>query len=190
MSARIMADGRSYGAIYADPPWAFRTYSNTHTTPHRCAEDHYSTMTCHELVALPVEDCAAKDCALFMWAADSHLDVAIDLMGAWGFEFKTIAFVWVKTAKNGDPKMGMGYWTRKAAEICLLGTRGKPRRRDKGVRQVIMAPRREHSRKPDEVCDRIERLVGGPYLELFARQEREVWDTWGDETGRFAGVAE
>ena len=105
--------------------------------------------------------------ALFLWVVDSHLDQGIELMKRWGFDFKTIAFIWVKTCKSDPtkPRMGMGLWTRKQAEICIFGTRGKVPRRDKGVRQVIMAPRREHSRKPDEVYGRIERLVDGPYLE-------------------------
>ena len=144
-----------FGAIMADPPWAFKTYSKTHTTPHRCAEDHYETMGRADNQALDVAAAAAKDCALFMWAVDSHLNEAIELGLAWGFEFKTIAFIWVKTAKSGQPRIGMGYWTRKSAECCLMFTRGKPKRKGKGVRQVIMEQRREHSRKPDCVRTRI-----------------------------------
>lgn len=131
------------------------------------------------LAEMPVGDSATKDCALFMWVVDSHLDVGIDLAKAWGFKFKTIAFVWDKG------RMGMGYWTRKQAEVCLLFTRGKPLRLDKGVRQIIRAPRREHSRKPDEQYSLIERLVGGPYLEIFARQQHPGWTSWGNETDKF-----
>ncbi len=176
---------KKYGAILADPPWAFLTYSGKHVTAHRCAEDHYPTMSMEELQALPVASWAAQDCTLFLWTVDSHLDEALDLMDAWGFKYKTVAFVWVKVAKNGAPRIGMGYWTRKSAELCLLGTRGSPPRLSKGVRQVIMAPRREHSRKPEEVYDRIEALVAGPYLEMFARQSRLGWDAWGNEVERF-----
>ncbi len=174
-----------YGAILADPPWGFLTYGKRHTTPHRCAQDHYTTMTADDLRGLPVADLAAKDCALFMWVVDSHLDEAIALGTAWGFTYKTRAFVWVKTTAAGLPKIGMGYWTRKQTEECLLFTRGKPRRLDKGVRQLITAPRREHSRKPDEQYERIERLVSGPYAELFARSQWPDWNTWGNETSRF-----
>lgn len=176
-----------YGAILADPPWAFRTYSGAHVTAHRCKEDHYKTMPLGELKNMLVSSWTAQDCALFLWAVDSHLDVALDLMRRWGFTYKTVAFVWVKVAASGKPRIGMGYWTRKGAELCLLGTRGSPRRLSKGVRQVIMAPRREHSRKPDEVRERVEQLVAGPYLELFARDRRPGWDAWGDEVGKFDG---
>lgn len=164
-----------YGAILADPPWAFHNYSGGDVVAQRKADSHYSVMSHADLCALDVP--AARDCALFMWVVDSHIDAGVELIRAWGFEFKTLAFVWVKTCKSdpAKPRMGMGLWTRKQAEVCLMGTRGKPVRRDKGVRQVIMAPRREHSRKPDEIYGRIERLVDGPYLELFARQRRPGW---------------
>lgn len=178
-----------FGCILADPPWAFKTYSGKSGTPHRSAADHYVTMGFGGLSSLPVSSVAAKDCALFMWAVDSHLDEAIRLGEAWGFRFKTIAFVWSKLTKNSLPKIGMGYWSRKQCEICLLFTRGSPRRLSKGVRQLIQAQRREHSRKPDEQYERIEALVTGPYLELFARTSRPGWTAWGDETSRFAEAA-
>lgn len=174
-----------YGAILADPPWKFEAYSNKGITT-RSAESHYRTEAVTSLRDLPVADWAAKDCTLFMWVVDSHLDQGIELMRAWGFDYKTIAFVWVKTAKNGQPRMSMGLWTRKMSEVCLLGTRGKPVRQGRGVRQVIMAPRREHSRKPDEQYERIQSLVSGPYLEMFARQAYPGWHQWGNETEKFA----
>lgn len=113
---------------------------------------------------------------MFMWVIDSHLDQALELMAAYGFTFKTIAFCWVKTTRAGKPVMSLGLWTRKGMEICLLGTRGKPTRRGKGVRQVLLGPRREHSRKPDEIYQRIEQLVDGPYCEAFSRQCWPGWD--------------
>ena len=184
-----------FGCILADPPWAFKTFSGKRGTPHRSANDHYVTTDTRVLADMPVASVAAKDCALFMWVVDSHLDQALDLGRAWGFGFKTVAFIWLKEAENGrqldiwngesDPCIGMGYWTRKQAEICLLFTRGKPARLGKGVRQVIRDRRREHSRKPDEQYERIEALVGGPYLELFARQSRPGWSAWGNEVGKF-----
>lgn len=190
-----------FSVIYADPPWAFRTFSGENMTPHRCAEDHYRTMTFAEMAALPVADVAAKDCALFMWVVGSHLVESIDLARAWGFEFKTDAFYWLKQRMIGadqidmftgdipEPRMGFGYWTRKQVEPCLLFTRGKPARLGKGVRQTIIAPRREHSRKPEEARDRIEALVGGPYLEMFARSTRPGWTAWGNETEKFEVAA-
>ncbi len=176
----------SYGAILIDPPWSFKTYSGKRTIAHRCVQDPYEVMTHQELESLPVPDLAAKNCAVFLWVVDSHLDRGIDLIRHWNFTYKTIAFVWSKTQKNGQPRMGMGYWTRKSAEICLLATRGKVPRKSKGVRQFHQEPRREHSRKPDEFYGRIEALVDGPYLEMFARQNWPKWDVWGDETEKFA----
>jgi N6-adenosine-specific RNA methylase IME4 len=177
-----MNDLRDFGAILCDPPWAFKTYSGKHSTPHRCAEDHYTTMHLSDLKELPVEDMAAKNCALFMWTVDSHLPDGIDLAKAWGFDYKTVAFVWEKG------RIGMGYWTRKQAEVCLMFTRGKPVRISKGVRQVIREPRREHSRKPDCTHTRIAALVGGPYLELFARSPVDGWTVWGNETDKFTNL--
>lgn len=188
-----------FGCILADPPWSFLTYGNKRTTPHRGAEEHYRTMTAVELRDMPVEGVAARDCALFMWVVDSHLVEAIELGRAWGFDYKTIAFVWAKTTQRTKQfgffppetthRIGMGYWTRKQAEVCLLFTRGRVRRVGKGVRQIIEAPRREHSRKPDEAHARVEQLVAGPYLELFAREPRPGWTVWGNQTDKFAGAA-
>lgn len=180
---------KKYGAIYADPPWYFKNYSVRGTG--RAAVSHYDVMSLDDLKALPVADYAAKDCALFLWAIDPMLPQALDLMSAWGFTFKTVAFNWVKTNKGGAGKTvgedpfftGLGYWTRANPELCLLGTRGKPKRLAKDVRRLVVSERREHSRKPDEVHDRIERLVAGPYLELFARENRAGWDAIGDQLG-------
>lgn len=175
-----------YGAILIDPPWAFKTFNKQKgTTPHRGCEDHYPTMQIGEIAGLPIPDLSAKNCALFMWVVDSHLAQCMTLLDAWEFNFKTIAFVWEKQTVNGVPMIGMGYWSRKQTEICLLATRGSPKRKSKGVRQLIQAPRREHSRKPDDIYRRIEELVDGPYLEMFARQQWPGWDSWGNETGKF-----
>lgn len=178
-----------FGAILSDPPWAFMGY-NSQGTPHRSEEDHYPTMTLDEIKALPVQQAAAKDCALFMWVIGSHLDQALELGRAWGFKYKTDVFTWVKTGKH-DPAVrpiSMGFWSRKQTEQCLLFTRGSPKRLDAGVRQlfetdeqIIFAPKREHSRKPDEQYERIERLVSGPYLEMFARRRQTGWSSWGNE---------
>ena len=176
-----------YSAILADPPWSFRTYSGKGKG--RSAEQHYDCMSFPELCVMKIP--AADDAALFLWVTDPMLRLGLELMAWWGFEYKTVAFTWVKCNKpasiNHVPQWftGMGYWTRANPEMCLLGTRGKPKRINKDVRQLIVAPRREHSRKPDEIYDRIERLVGGPYLEMFARQTRPGWDSGGNEVGKF-----
>jgi N6-adenosine-specific RNA methylase IME4 len=173
-----------YGAIYADPPWPFRNWSAKGTG--RNAISHYACLGFEALTALPIAGLAAEDCALFLWAVDPLLDKAIELIRAWGFEYKTVAFYWVKqNSKSEGFFTGLGYWTRANPEQCLLATRGRPKRRGRNVRKLIIEPRREHSRKPDEVRDRIERLVPGPYLELFARHTKPGWDCWGDQPGLF-----
>ncbi|MGB3042474.1 MAG: MT-A70 family methyltransferase [Xanthobacteraceae bacterium] len=167
-----------FGAVLADPPWSFRTYGGKEVAPAR-AEQPYSVMSLTDLKALPVGDVAARDAILFMWTVSHLQDEATDLARAWGFTSKSVAFIWDKG------RVGMGYWTRQEAEICKLYTRGKPKRLHADVRQIIRAPRREHSRKPDEQYGRIERLVAGPYLELFARQSWPGWVAWGNQVGKY-----
>ena len=177
---------RKYGVIYADPPWSFRNWSAKGTG--RNAVSHYDCLSFERLSALRVSDLAAEDCVLLLWAVDPLLDKAFDLMRAWGFEYKTVAFYWVKQNTNSDGFFtGLGYWTRGNPEQCLLGTRGRPRRLGKDVRKLVIDRRREHSRKPDQVRERIERLVRGPYLELFARETKRGWDCWGDQIALFNG---
>lgn len=180
-----------FAAICADPPWHFRTYSRKGRG--RCADAHYDVMDLAAIKRLPVADLAADDCALFLWAVDPMLPQALEVIAAWGFTFKTVAFYWAKL-KPGAPPLtlteadfftGLGYWTRANPEMCLLATRGKPLRVRRDVRRLIVAPRREHSRKPDEAYARIERLVGGPYLELFARASRPGWQALGDQAALF-----
>jgi N6-adenosine-specific RNA methylase IME4 len=180
-----------FGAILADPPWAYVVWSAKGTG--RSAEQHYDTMTPEAIAALPVAECAADDSVLFLWATWPCLKQAIALIEHWGFTYKTCAFDWMK-ASNTQPdffqeevtaQIGLGHWTRSNTEPCLLATRGKPKRLNADVRQGIIAPRREHSRKPDGIHTRVERLVAGPYLELFARQKRPGWTVWGNQTDRF-----
>jgi N6-adenosine-specific RNA methylase IME4 len=140
-------------------------------------------MSADDLKAMTIP--AADDCVLFMWAIDPMLPQAFDLIKAWGFQYKTVGFTWAKINVSGKDPIGGGYWTRANPEMCLLATRGQPKRLNADVRQLLMAPRREHSRKPDEIYGRIEALVDGPYLEMFARQTRAGWDAWGNEVGKF-----
>jgi N6-adenosine-specific RNA methylase IME4 len=113
---------------------------------------------------------------------DSDAPKALELIEAWGFRYKTVAFTWAKTTKDGtDFPIGCGFWTRSNPEMCLLATKGTPVRISRSVRQLIIAPRREHGQKPDEIYDRIEALVPGPYLEMFVRSARSGWDSWGNE---------
>jgi N6-adenosine-specific RNA methylase IME4 len=169
-----------YGAIYADPPWSFVTYSRKGKG--RSAEAHYDCMGLDDIKTMSVADWAAKDCALFLWTTDPLLPHALDVIAAWGFVYKTVAFTWVKTTKDGTGfPIGCGYWTRANPELCLLATRRRPQRISRSVRQLILAPRRAHSQKPEAVYERIESLVAGPYLELFARNCRPDWASWGHE---------
>ena len=172
---------KKYEVIYADPPWQYKVYSKKGAG--RSAESHYPTMSIGDICALPVADIAAKDCALFMWITFPNLLDAIRVIEAWGFTYKTVAFVWVKQNRVADSLFwGMGYWTRANAEVCVIATKGSPKRMDAGVHQVIMSHIEEHSKKPQEARDRIIRLMGDvPRIELFARQKTQGWDTWGNE---------
>lgn len=183
-----------YGAILADPPWGFKVWSGPEKkVASRGTVAPYKTMEMDELRSLPVRDLAATDCTLFMWIVWPTMPEALKLIEAWGFVYKTCGFTWMKAdqyrlfALEEDVRMGLGYWTRANSEVCLLATKGKPKRQSAEVRQGIIEPIRQHSRKPDCVHERIERLVAGPYLELFARQQRPGWDCWGNETDKFGG---
>jgi N6-adenosine-specific RNA methylase IME4 len=177
--------GARFGAILADPPIAFATRSPKGEG--RCPQQHYSCMSLAELEALPIAEIAAADAFLFLWMPLRSIDLVGSLMTGWGFRFSGSAFVWAKLNKSGKGWfMGNGFGTRHNAEICWLGRRGKPQRKSKGVRELIVSPRREHSRKPNEVYAGIEALCAGPYLELFARQQWPGWTCLGDESGRFS----
>ena len=165
----------SYPVIYADPPWEFKTRSAKGKG--RSAEAHFDVMTIPEIKALPVADLATPNACLFLWVTNPQLARALEVMAAWGFTYKTVAFCWVKRTKRGKWHFGTGFWTHANAELCLLGVRGKPKRVSRVVRMLVEAPLRQHSQKPDEVRAGIERLVAGPYLELFARTTAPGWAT-------------
>lgn len=169
-----------YRAILADPPWTFRTF--TEGGGNRSAERHYSCMRLGDVQQLDVRRVADVDCWLFLWATTPMLPWCIEVMRRWGFEYSGTAFVWAKTTTTGNRwHVGLGYTTRKNVELCLLGKRGKPERQSKSVRELIVAPVREHSHKPDEQYERIEAFCEGPYLEMFARQQHKGWCAVGDE---------
>lgn len=176
---------KKYQIIYADPPWRFgskqyrdggRTFQNIH--------EKYPTLTMSSLKALNISSISHSDCACFMWSTDAHLKEAIELMGHWGFKYKTVAFVWLKKYKTGVTVVKFAPWTLKSTEICLLGIRGTMGKYKKSnkVRQFIVAQRTAHSKKPNEVRNRIVELFGDlPRIELFAREKTEGWDVWGNE---------
>lgn len=184
-----------FAVIYGDPPWAYRD-----SGIRGAAEKHYGTLSRDDLARMPIAKLAADDCALFLWATWPTLPDAFALIEAWGFTYKTCAFDWVKTTKDGrNAAMGLGHWTRGNSEVVLLATRGRPVRIDKGVPQTILdetleqealfAPRGKHSAKPAEVRDRIVRLMGDvPRLELFARERPPGWVVWGNQVPTLPGL--
>lgn len=175
-----------YRVILADPAWPFENYSakGESRNPNR----HYPTMSIPQIKALPVGHLAGDRCALFLWVTDPMLDVGIETLKAWGFRYVSVAFTWAKrTRLDTGWHLGTGYYTRANPETCLLGMAGRmglPKSR--GVRQLIVEPVREHSRKPDRVHGDIEAMFDGPYVELFARQRRPGWDAWGNDVDRFS----
>jgi N6-adenosine-specific RNA methylase IME4 len=171
-----------YDLIYADPPLAFATWSDKGDG--RSPQRKYRCMTVTKLCALPVSSIAAPNSMLAIWAYGPRLPDTLVVIGAWGFRYVSSGLVWVKIANSGCIHFGTGYYTRKTAELLLLAKRGAGlERRDRGVSEVLLAPRRQHSRKPDEAAERLERLFGPVRrLELFGRgAPRPGWDIWGDE---------
>lgn len=175
---QIIEDTKKYGIIYADPPWKY-----DRKKVQGAAEQHYSTMSVEEICGLKVAELADKDCVLFLWATFPKLPEALQVIKAWGFQYKSVAFVWLKQNKSGKGWFyGLGFWTRGNAEICLLATKGKPHRSSNSVHQFIISPLREHSQKPDEAREKIIELMGDlPRVELFAREKADGWDVWGNE---------
>lgn len=180
---------KKYQVIYADPPWSY----NDKMSGHSFSLDHeYETQGLDWIKALPVGGVADKDCALFLWAVSPLLPEALQVMTAWGFRYKTVAFVWSKKHKDGTPVSNLGRWTMGNVEVCLLGTRGSPKRIRNDVKQLVEDYRAEHSRKPDSVRERIVDLMGDtPRIELFARDDGsrnlfgenrlDGWDVFGNE---------
>lgn len=179
---------KRYSVILADPPWHFQNWNGKpgELTPGQQrrgnAQSHYSTMSSEDIKKLTIP--AADDAVLLMWACWPLLPDAMATIEAWGFDYKTLGWVWVKSNPSHTGfYMGMGYWTRSNSEPCLLATRGKGlKRAHKDVMSLIYSPVREHSRKPDEQYGKIERLFpGASYLEMFARRTRPGWDVFGNE---------
>ena len=181
MKVDIFNTDKKYSIIYADPPWSFKTYSEKGKG--RSADNHYPCMKIEDIKALPIDKLCEKDCILFIWVTFPCLQQGLETIKAWGFEYKTCGFTWVKRYERCDKwVIGNGYYTRSNAELCLIATKGRPERISASVSQVIDARRREHSRKPDETRDRIVQLMGDlPRIELFARQYADGWDCWGNE---------
>lgn len=196
-----------YAMIAADPPWPYKSYTairSMNPASSRHVERHYRTMSFDEIKALPVGKIAARDAHVLLWVTGPQLVIGahLEILKAWGFKPSSIAFTWVKLKRSidthqlrvvataeSDLHVGLGLTTRKNAEFCILGRRGNAKRISKSVREIILAPVREHSRKPDEFYRRAQQYASGPYLELFSRQRRDGWDCWGAETDKFKEAA-
>lgn len=182
MKVDIYNTDKKYNIIYADPPWEYKESGNGN----RVVKAHYNTMNIQEIKNLPIKTISEETSILFLWVTFPRLEQGLETIKAWEYEYYGLGFDWVKTSKNGNPSWGMGYYTRQNTEICLIGVkkdkdkRLKPKVRN--VLSVIHSERREHSRKPDIVRDKIVEICGDlPRIELFARQQVEGWDCWGNE---------
>ena len=175
-----MLINKKYQIIYADPPWLYRDKASA---GNRGASFKYDVQDHKWICGLPVENISDDNCVLFLWITMPQLPNVFEVIKEWGFVYKTCAFTWVKRNKL-QPSwfMGMGNWTRANSELCLLATKGKPKRVSAAVHSVVDTPIEKHSKKPDVVKDRIVQLCGDlPRIELFARQKTEGWDAWGNE---------
>ena len=179
----------NYNCIVADPPWMYQLRTNDPTHRNRI---QYPPMKVEDIANLPVGNLGAKKGSiLWLWYTNNHAESAIQVLHSWGYQIKTI-LTWEKVSKSGNTRIGVGHWLRNATEHCFLATKGKvPSFRHTGTMTnqstVLRAQRREHSRKPEEFYQLVEQLCPGSMIELFARQEREGWDCWGDETSKFNG---
>ena len=170
---------KKYNIIYADPAWHFKHWNDETVT----RKVPYDVMSKEDIKKLPVNELADDNCILFIWVTFPKLLDGLETIKSWGFEYKTVGFNWIKKNKKADSFFwGMGYWTRSNSELCLIATKGKPKRVGKGVHQIIYERIEEHSKKPDCVRTKIVELCGDlPKIELFARQKVEGWDSWGNE---------
>lgn len=171
---------KKYQIIYADPPWS---YNDKALAGNRGACCKYSVQSEEWIKNLPVFDITSPNCILFLWVTMPKLNECWDVVTTWGFKYKTVAFVWIKRNKNINSFFwGMGRWTRANAELCLLATKGHPKRISASVHSIICSPIEQHSKKPDITRQKIIELCGDlPRIELFARQKTPGWDVWGDE---------
>ena len=180
---------KKYSIIYSDPPWSYYNDSNAKTnctTVKGMRRPPYPVMSSSEIMQLPVQNISDENCILFIWTTDYHLDKCLEVIKRWGFKYKTIGFAWAKKNKQGKPVCFMGAYTMKSGiELCLLATKGKDAHKlvkSHNVRALVESTREKHSKKPEEIKNRIVELVGNiPRIELFARKKTEGWDVWGDE---------
>ena len=177
MTENIKLPNKKYKIIYADPPW---NYNFPHTRKNKNRD--YSSMSIDQIKNLNVKEIADDDCLLFLWVTFKNLEKSFEVINAWGFEYKTCGFVWVKKTKNNKDFFGMGEYTRANPEICLIGRKGKINIQSRSVRQLVYAVKEKHSKKPDIIRKNIVELCGDvSRIELFAREKPNGWDVWGNE---------
>ena len=180
MKIDIYNTDKKYKIIYADPPWEYKDKKNNDP---KMGGITYETMKIEDICKLPIKYLCEKDCALFLWVTMPMLKEGLQVIQSWGFKYITCAFTWVKQNPTGNGiYSGLGHWTNGNSELCLFAKKGKPKRIEKNVKQIVLSPRQRHSQKPSEVRERIVRLLGDlPRIELFARQQVDGWDCWGNE---------
>lgn len=180
---RKYTNGKKYKTIYADPPWQFQNRTGKVAPEHKRL-NRYNTMKLDDILQLPVNEVADEKSHLYLWVPNALLPDGLRVMQSWGFEYKT-NIIWEKVRKDGMPDgRGVGFYFRNVTEILLFGIKGENNRTlDAGRSQVnlIRAMKREHSRKPDEFIPLIESCSSSPFLELFARGNRDGWDMWGNQ---------
>ena len=176
-------EGRRFSTVLADPPWRFQNRTGKVAPEHRrlC---RYETLSVEEIAELPIADHVKEIAHCYLWVPNALLPFGLEVLDAWGFEYKT-NLIWHKVRKDGGSDgRGVGFYFRNVTELILFGIRGKGARTlQPGRRQVnlIATRKREHSRKPDEQYEIIESCSWGPYLELFGRGQREGWTLWGNQ---------
>ena len=183
MKVDIFNTDKKYTIIYADPPWAYKVWSNKGNG--RSAESHYNTMKIEEIINMKdtIQKISDDNCVLFLWVTFPCLLEGLKTLHEWGFKYKTCGFTWVKRNKVSDTWFfGLGHWTRANAELCLIATKGTIKRVSSKVPQIVDTRIEEHSKKPAIVRDKIVELIGDyPRIKLFARQTAEGWDCWENE---------
>ena len=188
---RILLPTKTYSSIVIDPPWFYQLRKDDKTHRNRIP---YPPMKIEEILKLPVPDLCNQDGAvLWLWFTNNHMIEASQCIEHWGFELKTI-LTWLKVSKAGNPRIGTGHWLRNCTEHCILATKGKVTSFSHAKTltndsTILMSPRREHSRKPDEFYELVNKLCTSSKLEMFARQKRQGWDSWGNETDKFKEVS-
>jgi site-specific DNA-methyltransferase (adenine-specific) len=186
----IIKTGKKYQVIYADPPWSY--YNDMSVTPEHVGKNvlinpPYPVLSSKDIKSIPVAEIADEHCLLFVWTTDYHLKKAIEVINSWGFEYKTVGFAWQKLNKKNQPVVSTGgaYTMKSGIELCLLATKGRCPTlvKKRNVRSFLSSQRQHHSKKPDEVRERINDMLKENLnkIELFARDKFDGWDCWGNE---------